>query len=74
MELLIGDVDPVQEDVEASVFVVGHETEPDGGNGVELVTGGVKPAQEDVDASVESAGGGEGMSKAVDSDMSNPLA
>ena len=75
MELLIGDVDPVQEDVEASVFVVGHEeTGPDGGNGVELVTGGVKPAQEDVDASVEPAGGGERMSKAVDGDVSNPLA
>ena len=75
MELLIGDVKPVQEDVEASVFIVGHGgIEPDGENGVELVTGGVKPAQEDVDASVGPAGGGEGMSKAVDGDMSNPLA
>ena len=77
MELLIGNVNPVQEDVEASVFVVGHEEAgPGGGNGVELVTGGVKPAQEDVEASVEPepAGGREGMSKAVDGDVSNPLA
>ena len=41
---------------------------------MELVTGDVKPAQEDVDASVEPAGGREGMSKAVDGDVSNPLA
>jgi hypothetical protein len=41
---------------------------------VELVTGDAKPAQEEVDASVEPAGGGEGMSRAVDGDVSNPLA
>ena len=75
MKLLTGDVKPVQEDVEVPVFVVGHEgIETDGENGVELVRGDVKPAQEEVDASVEPAGGGEGMSKAVDRDVSSPLA
>lgn len=60
---------------EASAFVVGHEEiEPDGENGVELVTGGVEPAREDVAASVEPADGGEGVSRAVDGDVSNTLA
>jgi len=61
MELVTGDAKPVQEDVEASVFIVGHtRIEPDGEKGMELVAGDVKPAQEDADASVEPASGREG--------------
>ena len=62
MELLTDEVKPVQDDAEASVFVVGHEEiKPDeeNGVGVELATGDAKPSQGDVDASAGPAGGGE---------------